>query len=559
MSSEMVVVKKLTGTNSLLQGEKSDIPEEKIENLLEYDGVYDYRHDNLNSEVKSDTFHSDNVNRVLSIQNPDELNKDYLLSSLEKDTIYEYNKNKLKTEIQKLSQMDTNHLFEYQNTSPHLMEIMDKLKFTCGEIPIKYYDNEDENSKEEIPIDTKKVETDVISKYQDSSSGFSTPRIERIARVQDEKLEDITDPESKFGNGGKSIIGNNSKDDTVRVISYSDEELGELSFVDADWNNSNEKFFNPYMNRYERCRLREPLTDKYCHKTLHLFLRSLLMTALEREWMTEDENWNYYCFKAYNTSSGNYGGYEVDLFSDLSSKKSIGIKTKLDERSANVILSCLYVLYSKFELTSDEIIFESNYREGVLMQDSNFELAKYYDRITNDHRDMLIPLTSILTENFQLIPLENNTLQFDIWKLTYSNQTKKVVPTNVGNNTSSFMTIEEILSKYDDEWLNNCINKTSITEDSSEEEETQSINEEKEVGTFSPLNSLQSIYNMASKQQSENTIKEDNKTKQNVVNNTCDFMSPPPTNQKKSDKDYYFVDSVISGIKSWFYTKEKKA
>lgn len=381
-----------------------------------------------------------------------------------------------------------------------------------------------------------------------------------------------------------------NEEDTIKVISYSDKELGELSFVDADWNHDDSKFFNPYMTRDQRRRLRKPLTDKYCQKTLYLFLRSLLMTALEREWMTEGEDWNYYVFNPYNISTSSWGSYSIDKFSDLSSKKSIGIKTKLDERSANVILSCLYVLYNKFELTSDEVIFESNYREGVLMQDSTFELAKYYTRITDEHPDMLVPLTSILSENFQLVPSTDNSLQFDIWKLTYSNQTKKVIPSGVGNNKSLFMTIEEILSEYDENWLNNSIKNdsskqsssivtsaldtlssivysanqptTKSKEEGSEEEKTPLMPKQEKRGetkapNYKPLNTIESIYEMAFKQQDELNSR-DMKTVQESVNSTADFMSPPPTPRKKDNNDYHFVDSVIKGIMSWFSIKEKK-
>lgn len=245
------------------------------------------------------------------------------------------------------------------------------------------------------------------------------------------------------------LVKYNQENDSMEVISFKNDVFGSETYANCDWNYNDRKFINPHLSQDERRRKRVPLTEIADEETLFSFLRSLLTTALQREWEVEGEE-KLYVFDPYNPKS--YLNLSMDSFSTKSHSKEIGIRSKLDELSINVVLSCLYVLYSRFKKTSDEIIFEETYREGVLMQDSSFNLAKYYDKISTDQPANIGPLTSLMSECLDLVPFADRELQFDVWRLTYSKHTKKVVSSNL-NSVTGFLSIEEILEQYSDDWF----------------------------------------------------------------------------------------------------------
>lgn len=246
----------------------------------------------------------------------------------------------------------------------------------------------------------------------------------------------------------QDLIDGESED--IENIDMYNESLGSLNLANCDWGYNSGKILNPQMDRYSRRKLRKPLTEMYCKETLYNFFMSLLYTALEFELEKNDETYHYYAFDPYNKSVSD----KLDKFSQLSYERKIGIKTKLSKESANILLSCYYVLYNNFELTSDEIIFEDLYREGVLMQDSNFELAKFYERITTKELEHFEPLKSLLAECLELKVFPDRKLQFNTWKITYSKQIKEVKSEDE-NKLKDYKTIFELISYYDESWFQN--------------------------------------------------------------------------------------------------------
>lgn len=156
------------------------------------------------------------------------------------------------------------------------------------------------------------------------------------------------------------------------------------------------------------------------------------MTALERDLESEND-YSYYIFVPYNRSN----------FDDFCF-------------NTNFILTCYYVLFNRFRMTSDEIIFEDIYREGVLIQDHFFELATYYNNAVENEEDIQT-FIFMMNEYLDLKPFSNRNAQFDTWKLTYSNQTMKIDQTD----DSDFLTIDELIILYDEKWLETLVQEKS--------------------------------------------------------------------------------------------------
>lgn len=273
--------------------------------------------------------------------------------------------------------------------------------------------------------------------------------------------EIITDKNSKTDPtlGPTGDTGANEKaDSTIEVNSKYNPTSAEMEFIqnniagDADintlhWNVNSTPIFNQNLIQEQRRLLRKPLTDFSSRDTLYTFITSLLETAFEKELDLMDEEYKYYIFDAYNYRAAI--DLPKDTFSQLSRDKKIGIKTKLDIEEANIILSCLYLLYNRFKMTSDETIFEETYREGVLMQDKNFYLAEYYESLITYHIDYVGPISSLVSECLELKPFPDRHLQFNIWKLTYSKQSKKVLVID----DTDFLSITDITDTYTIDWI----------------------------------------------------------------------------------------------------------
>ena len=353
-------------------------------------------------------------------------------------------------------------------------------------------------------------------------------------------------------------------------------------YTNYAWNYKDLKFINPNLSQYERRKQRISLTKIIDENVLFLFLRSLLLTALENE-LNNTEEENFYVYNPYNQISNLNLNLSMDDFSSKSHLKKIGIRTKLDIHSVNIILSCFYVLYSQFKKTSDEIIFEETYRKDVLMQDSSFELSKYYDRVKTNYPEMISKLTSFTNQCLDLIPFSDRQLQFDVWKLTYNNHSKKIT-INETFDTSEFLTIEGLLSKYDEVWfakhqsgeLDVSIAKsvTKVIEDASNyveelvlgdtssldtkvhgvkvdetEPEKLSFFDRLEVEASKPVVKDESVVNPIIKD-----TELDNKSFE-----TMDIMSAPSTQMAaKKSSSFGFIDSLISRM-SFSFGKSKQA
>lgn len=374
---------------------------------------------------------------------------------------------------------------------------------------------------------------------------------EVVEEKDEEKKEynEIKEPEFIFNDENGNIVRYNPETDLMEYIKFNDSIFGDKEFANCDWNTNNSPFFNPHISQAQRRKLRTPLTDKACEKTLHRFIISLLTTALERELEIED-NYSYYVFNPYNARSGN--SFKLDDFSSKSVSKKIGIKTKLDKQSANIILTCYYVLYNKFKITSDEIIFEDTYREGVLMQDKNFDLATYYDKIATKNPEMIAPLTSIMSECLDLKPFPDPSLQFDVWKITYSHQTKKVVP-KTDEEHPECLTIEEIIVKYNHEWLMNLLNgdfddiTTKVVKNLSDSV-SMVFSEIKEQ--FKPIDISSQIH----KDKLESEVLENQEFKRMEV-----ATAPStPRNEQNNVTEISLIDSVINRMTFWSFGEKLK-
>lgn len=236
-----------------------------------------------------------------------------------------------------------------------------------------------------------------------------------------------------------------------------DSVLGEMKLANCDWGHKDGKIYNPRMYRDDRRRLRKPLTEQVDIHCLYRFIMSLLDTAFNMELeMANDSEEKYYIFKPYNKQVNDY----VDSFSKRSYDREIGIKTCLNKEAANVILTCYYVLDMKFKQTTDEIIFEDIYRECVLMQDSNFDLAKFFDRITKgENLNSFEALRSIMAECLSLVPMphDQRVLQFNAWTICYSKQTTQVTSNKVGK-FDNFKSVIDLMTDYDNQWFDAVVN-----------------------------------------------------------------------------------------------------
>lgn len=309
--------------------------------------------------------------------------------------------------------------------------------------------DEEESDDDDIPVLNDGINHTIHPIISVEGFSLQIPDEEDIVKRQnsyDTQVECDYDP---ILDDSGNFIMYNPETDIMEIIKIDDNVFGQGEYANCDWNQNSRKFINPYLSQDERRRKRLPLTEIADENVIFLFLRSLLFTALENEWNTEGDE-SFYVYHPYNPRS--YLNLSMDDFSEKSFSKKIGIRSKLDIQSVNIILSCFYVLYSRFKKTSDEIIFEETYRECVLMQDSSFELAKYYDRVSTEHPEKICTLSSLMSQCLDLVPFPDRKLQFDVWKLTYSGHSKKVV-INESSDTSGFLTIEELLSKYDEEWF----------------------------------------------------------------------------------------------------------
>ena len=203
---------------------------------------------------------------------------------------------------------------------------------------------------------------------------------------------------------------------------------------------------------------RVPLTELYNPKTIYKFVIEMLQKAWESELLDCDDDvpYSFYVFDPYYPKSYNCSG--IDEFSKKSMEKKIGIRTKLNIYNANFILSCYYLLYSNFELTSEELIFESSYRSGVLMSDSSFELAKFMYKLAIDYPQCLAGVESLVSSSLDLNISPDIDSQYSVWMLTFSKQTKKLVTPNSSEGLDDFLTIEDLCNRYSRDWLENLLN-----------------------------------------------------------------------------------------------------
>lgn len=257
-----------------------------------------------------------------------------------------------------------------------------------------------------------------------------------------------------------SASTNNEIEDESDMIEIIDATLGKFNIVNCDWGYNPDKFVDVSMYRDDRRRLRKPLTDKYDAFCIWCAFTTLLETAISMESrLSDDVEEKYYIFKPYNQSIG----ATMDDFSTRSYNREIGIKTTLNKEAANVILSIYYLFYMKFKQTSDETIFEDLYRECVLAQDSNFDLAKFNDRITTgENLKYFTALRSLMQACLDLTPIseELSEIRFNAWTICYSKQTSRVTSKNP-KKFEGFKSIYDLMIDYNSEWLDNMLNDSS--------------------------------------------------------------------------------------------------
>lgn len=196
----------------------------------------------------------------------------------------------------------------------------------------------------------------------------------------------------------------------------------------------------------DRRRKRESLFVKYSLDQLYDFMNRMLNCAWEHELLSESQDIKYYVFdpylpKAYHISE------KMDTFSKFSSEKRMGIKTNLSIDHANFILSCYYLIYSSFDKTSDETIFEEEYRNSVLMRDPNSSFSKYFDFIIENIPENIDGITSMLNAYLDLSYRGEDSVQYNCWLLTMSKQTKQV---NVQDDESGFISLFELMKFLND-------------------------------------------------------------------------------------------------------------
>lgn len=238
-------------------------------------------------------------------------------------------------------------------------------------------------------------------------------------------------------------------------------DTSHVKLTSYGWYGTNSSASTDCTLQQNRRRLRKTFASINSQDALFRFMKFLLNKAHERELMVdEDEEEKTFVFVPYFPNSYWYNG-KVDEFSSKSMEKKIGIRTKLDKYHANLILSVFYILYSNFELTTDETIFEKGYRDGVLMRDDNFELFKFFDKVLTKYPEDVDSLSSLVNGCLDIFNLfEDGTvrtsffgdddIQYQIWLLTYSNQVKEVRVTSSSN--ASFYTIGDLVNMYDDVW-----------------------------------------------------------------------------------------------------------
>lgn len=267
----------------------------------------------------------------------------------------------------------------------------------------------------------------------------------------------------------KLIVYNSTTDD-IEIITHDDFIFAGNEFANCNWNIKEKSIIlGTQIPQNIRREKRTLLTESFDIETIYNFIRSMLEIALEREFQIQDKSFDHYVFSPYNAKRKIY---PLDEFSDRSVKGEIGIKTKLDEKCANFLLSCYYIFYNGIStLTSDEIIFEEIYRNCVLMQDNNFDLAKYYENVVDYHMNKFDMMTSVLSECLQLKTFGNKDLQFNVWMLTYSNQC------NISNSNDDFININDLLSFTIDDLKNgNKSLKKSLSTKRTHQELTSSDN-----------------------------------------------------------------------------------
>jgi len=244
--------------------------------------------------------------------------------------------------------------------------------------------------------------------------------------------------------------------DEVNYIDFSEEGINFTGVANYNWfPGKKESFKKDSFDSNSRRNNRKSLLDSYDKRTMYHFLFEMLQKSWEMELLEFDDESPefFYVFDPYYPKSYGYTPYKLDDFSKKSLDKKIGIRTKLDIYNANLILSIYYLLYSNFKQTSDEIIFEETYRSGVLMSDSNFNLAKFLHKIADEHPQKLDGIVSLIHSNLTLNCMPDIETQYKAWLLTFSKQVKKLSTPTSSQNLDGFLKISDICSKYDQEWL----------------------------------------------------------------------------------------------------------
>lgn len=506
--------------------------------------LFDILNNSSNSLVEEQDKNKDNYYDTLSLNVPIIVKELDSLSSKEDSSIEinEYNE-KVKQNLSEISSpinIMSESIPEEYSSEILVEETDDKLTI---EISVETNIENEEEWYHKYESKTEQHEDDLIVETVDADEIVE----EKEEDEDKKKYEEIKEPEFIYDDGNGNKVRYNPETDSMEYIKFDDSIFGDTEFPNCDWNINDRPFFNPQISQYERRKLRTPLTDKSCEVTLHKFIMSLLMTALEREIETEGEYF-FYVFKPYKTDN-------TDEFSSKSINKKIGIRTKLDKESANIILTCYYVLFNNFKKTSDEIIFEDIYREGVLMQDNSFELAKYYDRVATNHPEMIGPLTSIMSECLELKPFADPSLQFDIWKITFSKQCKKVIPKVADEEHEDFLTLEELIAKYNDEWLSLLLaGEFDNTATKVVKKITNAVNSVLNITLTEKLPEEEIVNPLTEKSPEEISLYEQE-------NKPMDITSAPSTPRKKQSNvtGFYLIDSVINRISKSFNGKIKKA
>jgi hypothetical protein len=383
---------------------------------------------------------------------------------------------------------------------------------------------------------------------------------DELTMAIENSLSDEIDNDELDENGNSMA----SENGLLSNIQVHDDILGNLDLAHCDWGYKEGKIFNPQTDRYSRRGMRKPLTDVACPETLYSFIMCLLNTALELELeLPDDQDERYFAFDPYNKNS--YGREIVDEFSTKSFERKIGIKTRLRKEAANVILTCYYVLYNNFKMTTDEIVFEDLYREGVLMQDDNFDLAKFYERISTGDLSQFEPLKCLMAECLELKPFPDRIVQFNAWTLTYSKQSKEVTSNNPTKLTG-YLSIFDLIAKYDHEWFVSVVYPKPI-ETTVVPLVVESVKDYVVTDTIMDQcnAAIDSLSQMASeiKSSSDNTEeqKDENVSLLTESHQKNDFGSPinsvPSTPMKSKSKGGLFntVDKTINGFLSYFKSK----